>query len=59
MRDIGFMFQDYALFSHLNVMDNILFGLRRADKNIARQHCKQIIERLGRPSLWRSCARHL
>jgi len=27
-RDIGFLFQDYALFPHLSVADNIGFGLR-------------------------------
>lgn len=28
LRNFGLMFQDYALFSHLNVKDNIAFGLR-------------------------------
>src|SRR5690606_13930136 len=28
-RNIGFMFQDYALFPHLSVADNIVFGLKR------------------------------
>lgn len=27
-RDIGFVFQDYALFSHLNVRENIAYGLQ-------------------------------
>jgi len=27
-RDFGLMFQDYALFPHLNVIENVLFGLR-------------------------------
>ncbi|MGI6246530.1 MAG: ABC transporter ATP-binding protein [Pseudochelatococcus sp.] len=46
-RNIGFMFQDYALFPHLNVTDNILFGLRRIGRRAARERCAAIVARLG------------
>ena len=32
-RQIGFMFQHYALFQHMNVFDNIAFGLRMKPRN--------------------------
>ena len=31
-RGVGMIFQDYALFPHLNVADNILFGVKDLDK---------------------------
>ena len=46
-RNIGFMFQDYALFPHLDVTDNILFGLARLARRDARARCGEVIERLG------------
>lgn len=33
-RQIGFVFQHYALFKHMNVFENIAFGLRVKPKNI-------------------------
>lgn len=38
LRRFGLMFQDYALFPHLNVHDNIAFGLKMQGEN------KQVIE---------------
>ena len=46
-RNVGFMFQDYALFPHLNVTDNIMFGLKRLDRRAAQRCCADIIKRLG------------
>ena len=42
-RGFGLMFQDYALFPHMTVADNIAYGLRR------RRHSKtEVAERVGR-----------
>ncbi len=44
LRQFGLMFQDYALFPHLNVRDNIAFGLKM--KNVDRRTQAQAVERL-------------
>lgn len=36
-RGVGFVFQHYALFKHMRVMDNIAFGLRARRKNKPRE----------------------
>lgn len=46
-RGVGFVFQDYALFPHLDVRDNILFGLKRRPRAEAAALADDIIGRIG------------
>ncbi|TCL65250.1 ABC transporter ATP-binding protein [Rhizobium sp. BK251] len=46
-RRIGFVFQDYALFPHLTVEENIGFGLTRYELRKAGQRIGELIDRLG------------
>ena len=46
-RNIGQMFQDYALFPHLSVADNIAFGLRHLSRADQRARVAEVVERIG------------
>ncbi len=48
-RRIGIVYQDYALFPHLTVMENICYGLRYFDLDMhqARQRVDHLVELLG------------
>ena len=46
-RQVGMMFQDYALFPHLNVEGNIGFGLRRAEKADRRARVSELLALVG------------
>lgn len=46
-RRIGFMFQDYALFPHLTVRQNVAFGLSRLPASQRQARATDIIERIG------------
>jgi len=42
-RELGMVFQDYALFPHLNVYRNITFGLRQASKPEKQQRADELL----------------
>lgn len=45
-REIGLMFQDFALFPHLSVADNVAFGLKRGNKEEKRARVETLLERV-------------
>ncbi len=48
-RSIGFVFQDYLLFPHLNVLDNVAFGLRArgASRSESLRRATEWVDRVG------------
>lgn len=50
-RKIGMVFQDFALFPHLTVADNISFGLQQYSKADKAAKVKQLLQLVGLPDL--------
>lgn len=46
-RQLGMVFQDFALFPHINVKDNIAFGLRSLDSISREQRIRELAELLN------------
>jgi iron(III) transport system ATP-binding protein len=46
-RQIGMVFQDYALFPHLTVLDNVRFGLRALDRGARLERARHFLDVVG------------
>jgi molybdate transport system ATP-binding protein len=46
-RRIAYVFQSPNLFPHLNVYDNIIFGIRKKDRQNKNQYVKKLLEEMG------------
>ena len=46
-RNIGLMFQDFALFPHLSILENVAFGLKNLPPEEARTIARHALQRVG------------
>jgi iron(III) transport system ATP-binding protein len=46
-RNVGLMFQDFALFPHLSIRDNVAFGLRSLGREVAVREALAALARVG------------
>lgn len=53
-RGVGMVFQDFALFPHLTIADNIAFGIRRWSRREQQARVVELLELVGLPSYGKS-----
>jgi iron(III) transport system ATP-binding protein len=46
-RGVGLVFQDYALFPHMTVFDNIAFGLKRCGRKESKRRVEEMLDIVG------------
>ncbi len=46
-RSVGLMFQDFALFPHLTILQNVAFGLKALPADVARREAMSVLSRVG------------
>ncbi|MCB1506846.1 MAG: ABC transporter ATP-binding protein [Hyphomicrobiaceae bacterium] len=46
-RSVGLMFQDFALFPHLTILQNVAFGLKGLAPDVARREAVSVLSRVG------------
>lgn len=58
-RGIGLVFQDYALFPHLNVLRNVMYGLKAGSRREKKKQAQHALELVGLPKLDRRSVQDL
>ena len=48
-RKIGMVFQDFALFPHLTIFDNVAFGIRHLERGEKKQRVAELLKLVGLP----------